>query len=56
MTDFGPLLANPKSILLGAAAQLGILRGAMRYILGFDLPAAASIGIIGVGRRPDRIF
>jgi oxaloacetate decarboxylase beta subunit len=57
MTDFGPLLANPKSILLGAAAQLGIfvaLIGAI--LLGFDLKAAASIGIIGGADGPTAIF
>ncbi len=57
MTDFGPLLANPKSILLGAAAQLGIfaaLLGAL--VLGFDLQAAASIGIIGGADGPTAIY
>ncbi|NLY75553.1 MAG: sodium ion-translocating decarboxylase subunit beta [Firmicutes bacterium] len=57
MTDFGPLLANPKSILLGAAAQLGIfcaLIGAI--ILGFDIRAAASIGIIGGADGPTAIY
>lgn len=57
MTDFGPLLANPKSILLGAAAQLGIfaaLLGAL--LLGFDLQAAGSIGIIGGADGPTAIF
>ena len=57
MTDFGPLIANPKSILLGAAAQLGIffaLFGAI--LLGFDINAAASIGIIGGADGPTAIF
>lgn len=57
MTDFGPLIANPKSILLGAAAQLGIfiaLIGAI--LLGFDLRAAASIGIIGGADGPTAIY
>lgn len=57
MTDFGPLIANPKSILLGAAAQLGIfcaLIGAV--LLGFDIKAAASIGIIGGADGPTAIF
>lgn len=57
MTDFGPLIANPKSILLGAAAQLGIffaLLGAI--LLGFDLKAAASIGIIGGADGPTAIY
>ena len=49
MTDFGPLLANPKTLLLGAAAQGGVfvaLLGAM--LLGFTVQEAAAIGIIGV--------
>lgn len=57
MTDFGPLLANPKSIFLGAAAQLGIfvaLFGAL--LLGFDIKSAASIGIIGGADGPTAIF
>ena len=48
MTDFGPLIANPKTMLLGAAAQIGVfvaLAGAM--MLGFNVQEAASIGIIG---------
>lgn len=64
MTDFGPLIANPRSILLGAAAQLGIfaaLLGALvlNYffpVLHFDLKAAASIGIIGGADGPTAIF
>ena len=57
MTDFGPLIANPKSLLLGAAAQLGIFVaffGAM--FLGFDLGEAASIGIIGGADGPTAIY
>lgn len=57
MTDFGPLIANPKSLLLGAAAQLGIFStflGAL--ILGFTGPEAASIGIIGGADGPTAIF
>ena len=57
MTDFGPLLANPKSLLLGAAAQLGVFIafwGAI--ILGFTGPQAASIGIIGGADGPTAIF
>jgi sodium ion-translocating decarboxylase beta subunit len=57
MTDFGPLIANPKSILLGAAAQVGIFitfLGAL--LLGFSLPEAASIGIIGGADGPTSIF
>lgn len=57
MTDFGPLLANPKSILLGAAAQLGIFAALLgAIILGFDLKAAASIGIIGGADGPTAIY
>ena len=57
MTDFGPLISNPKSMLLGAAAQLGIfltLIGAVA--LGFDLAAAASIAIIGGADGPTAIY
>ena len=57
MTDFEPLIANPKSLLLGAAAQLGIFItfiGA-RY-LGFDAAEAGSIGIIGGADGPTAIF
>ena len=57
MTDFGPLLANPKSLLLGAAAQLGIF---VTYFgarcLGFTQAAASSIGIIGGADGPTAIF
>jgi oxaloacetate decarboxylase beta subunit len=57
MTDFGPLISNPKSMLLGAAAQLGIfltLIGAV--VLGFDLAAACSIAIIGGADGPTAIY
>lgn len=57
MTDFGPLLANPRMFLLGAAAQVGIfgtLWGAL--YLGFSLPEAASIGIIGAADGPSAIY
>ena len=57
MTDFGPLIANPKSFLLGAAAQFGIYAayiGAM--LLGFDGKAAAAISIIGGADGPTSIF
>lgn len=57
MTDFGPLLANPKSFLLGAAAQLGIFvtfLGAL--LLGFTYQEAASIGIIGGADGPTAIY
>ena len=64
MTDFGPLIANPKSILLGAAAQIGIFVAflgalALGWIfpgLGFDLKVAASIGIIGGADGPTAIL
>lgn len=57
MTDFGPLISNPKSMIIGAAAQLGIfltLFGAI--VLGFDLAAAASIAIIGGADGPTAIY
>ena len=57
MTDFGPLIANPKSFLMGAAAQLGIFIaffGAL--LLGFTGPEAGSIGIIGGADGPTAIF
>ena len=57
MTDFGPLLANPKSLLLGAAAQLGIFATYLGAIgLGFLPSEAASIGIIGGADGPTAIF
>lgn len=57
MTDFGPLIANPASLLLGAAAQLGIfIPFILATYLGFDLKAAASIGIIGGADGPTAIF
>ena len=63
MTDFGPLIANPKTLLLGAAAQLGIFVAligalALSFIPGinFDLFAAASIGIIGGADGPTAIY
>lgn len=65
MTDFGPLLANPKTALLGAAAQFGIfiaLLGALALthwtggVINFDLRDAASIGIIGGADGPTSIF
>ena len=57
MTDFGPLIANPKTVLLGAAAQIGVfvaLAGAM--MLGFNVQEAASIGIIGGADGPTSIY
>ena len=57
MTDFGPLLSNPKSLLLGAAAQLGVFMAFFFAIpLGFTGPEAASIGIIGGADGPTAIF
>lgn len=57
MTDFGPLIANPKSFLLGAAAQLGIFITFIGAILlGFDPAAAGAIGIIGGADGPTAIF
>ena len=57
MTDFGPLIANPKSLLLGAAAQLGIF---LTYLgcrlLGFTGAEASSVGIIGGADGPTAIF
>ncbi len=57
MTDFGPLLSNPKSLLLGAAAQLGVFAAffGARW-LGFTGPEASSIGIIGGADGPTAIF
>ncbi len=57
LTDFGPMLANPKTMLLGAAAQFGIfgtLLGALA--LGFTVPEASSIGIIGGADGPTAIY
>ena len=64
MTDFGPLIANPKSILLGAAAQFGVFitflgalaLGAAIPAIGFGVEQAASIGIIGVADGPTAIY
>ena len=68
MTDFGPLLSNPKSLLLGAAAQLGVfaaflgavalnaLNDVLGFTIGFTGPQAASIGIIGGADGPTAIF
>ena len=57
MTDFGPLLSNPKSLLLGAAAQLGVFAAFFgAVLLGFTGPEAASIGIIGGADGPTAIF
>ena len=57
MTDFGPLIANPKSFLLGAAAQLGIyVAYFLAILLGFNGKAAAAISIIGGADGPTSIF
>ena len=57
MTDFGPLIANPKSFLLGAAAQFGIYSAYFLAIfMGFNGMAAASISIIGGADGPTSIF
>ncbi len=64
MTDFGPLIANPKSLLLGAAAQFGVfftfigalVIGALVPSINFDTNAAASIGIIGGADGPTAIY
>ena len=57
MTDFGPLLSNPKSLLLGAAAQLGVFAAFLGAVaLGFSGEEAASIGIIGGADGPTAIF
>ena len=57
MTDFGPLLSNPKSLLLGAAAQLGVFVAFFGAVcMGFTGQEAASIGIIGGADGPTAIF
>ncbi len=57
LTDFGPLIANPKTLLLGGAAQFGIFATFMGALaLGFTSPEAASIGIIGGADGPTSIF
>ena len=57
MTDFGPLLSNPKSLLLGAAAQLGVFAAFFGAVcMGFSGAEAASIGIIGGADGPTAIF
>jgi len=57
MTDFGPLIANPRAFILGAAAQIGIyfaMLGAV--LLGFSIPEACSIGIIGGADGPTTLY
>ena len=57
MTDFGPLIANPKSLIMGAAAQFGIFFAFFAAIaLGFNAQEAASIGIIGGADGPTAIY
>ena len=58
LTDFGPLIANPKTLLLGAAAQVGIFVAFWGALLTglFELPEAAAIGIIGGADGPTTIF
>lgn len=57
MIDFGPLLSNPKMLLFGAAAQFGIFFTlSLASLLGYSLPDAASIGIIGAADGPTSIF
>ena len=57
MTDFGPMIANPKSMLMGASAQLGVFAAFVgAVLLGFTGPQAASIGIIGGADGPTAIY
>ncbi|VAX16270.1 Oxaloacetate decarboxylase beta chain [hydrothermal vent metagenome] len=57
LTDFGPLLANPSTLLLGAAAQIGVyVTLVLAVVLGFSLKQAAAIGIIGGADGPTAIF
>ncbi len=57
MTDFGPLLSNPKTFLLGAAAQFGVFIALISAVaLGFNLKEAAAIGIIGGADGPTAIY
>jgi len=57
LTDFGPLIANPRAFLLGAAAQLGIYTSFIgALLLGFTIPEACSIGIIGGADGPTTIY
>jgi oxaloacetate decarboxylase beta subunit len=57
LTDFGPLIANPKSFLLGAAAQFGVFSAyLMAMLMGFSPESSASIGIIGGADGPTSIY
>lgn len=58
MTDFGPLIANPKTLLLGGAAQFGIFGALLMALVcfGFTMPQAGAIGIIGGADGPTSIF
>ncbi|ASI98251.1 sodium ion-translocating decarboxylase subunit beta [Thermococcus celer] len=57
MTDFGPMIADPKTALLGAAAQIGVFIAMLTAVLlGFTLPQSASIGIIGGADGPTTIY
>jgi carboxybiotin decarboxylase len=57
LTDFGPLIANPRTLILGAAAQFGVFATVLaRPLLGFTVPEAAAIGIIGGADGPTSIF
>ena len=57
LTDFGPLIANPRAFLLGAAAQIGIYTSFLgALLLGFSIPEACSIGIIGGADGPTTIY
>jgi sodium ion-translocating decarboxylase beta subunit len=57
MTDFGPLIANPKTLLLGAAAQFGVyFVFFMALFIGFSIPEACSIGIIGGADGPTTVY
>ena len=57
MTDFGPVIANPKTLILGAGAQFGVYAAFfIALLLGFNISEAASIGIIGGADGPTTIF
>jgi len=57
LTDFGPMIANPKTLLLGAAAQFGVYFAFFAALLsGFNMPEACSIGIIGGAEGPTTIY